>query len=51
MHDVDAGFRLEQLGEKLGLVADAGGGVAELARLDLGVGDEFLDRARRKAGS
>ena len=48
VHDVDGGLRLEQLGEKLGLIADAGGGVAELGRISLGVGDEFLHRIRRK---
>jgi hypothetical protein len=42
VHEVDGGLRLEKLGEKLGLIADAGGGVAELARIGLGVGDEFL---------
>jgi len=43
-------FDLKQLGEQLGLVADAGGGIAQLPGLALALSDEVPNRARRKCG-
>src|SRR3546814_14882545 len=48
MHDIDAGHGLEQFSAQVMGGADARGGVAELARISLGVGNEFLHRVHRQ---
>ena len=46
--DVDAGARLEQFGGEMRQAARAGVGVVELARIGLGVVEEFLQRLGRE---
>jgi hypothetical protein len=45
---VDAGARLEHFADQMRQYADAAGGKIHLARVGLGVGDQFLHRVRRQ---
>src|SRR5712671_3373228 len=44
MDGLDAGLRLEQFRQQLGLVARAGRGIAQLAGIGLAIGDELFHR-------
>ncbi len=50
VHDIDAGDLVEELAGQMRHRADAGRGAVELARIGLGVIDQFLDRMHRHVG-
>ena len=50
LHHVDAALRLDQLGAEVGQAATAGGPVRQLARVGLGIREQFRDRPDRHRG-